>query len=281
MTEPISVKELFPVLDRLLFEALQSCSPEDWQRSTLAGTWTVKDIAAHLLDGNLRVLSMGRDGYFGEQAPAINAYSDLVGWLNQLNADWVQACKRMSPATLLDWLKSTGPEVSAYYHSLPPFSPALFPVAWAGEQESFNWFHLAREYTEKWHHQAQIREALGITAPLLEKELYHPFLQTMVCGLPHHYRNTSATVGTEIQLNISGEAGGYWTLQKETGQWIIHSGKAMEPVAGMELAPEIAWKLFTKGIRPGDLLTDTAGSFVINGNRALAEPILHLIAVMA
>jgi hypothetical protein len=34
-------------------------------------------------------------------------------------------------------------------------------VAWAGEAESKNWFHVARDYSEKWHHQQQIREAVS------------------------------------------------------------------------------------------------------------------------
>ncbi|MEJ7682555.1 MAG: hypothetical protein WKG06_32810 [Segetibacter sp.] len=29
---------------------------------------------------------------------------------------------------------------------------------WAGEKKSKNWFHIAREYTEKWHHQMSSRQ---------------------------------------------------------------------------------------------------------------------------
>jgi hypothetical protein len=32
-------------------------------------------------------------------------------------------------------------------------------AAWAGETDSRNWFDVAREYTEKWHHQQQLRDA--------------------------------------------------------------------------------------------------------------------------
>jgi len=41
---------------------LRGLSPADWNAPKLAGAWTVKDVAAHLLDGNLRTLAMLRDG---------------------------------------------------------------------------------------------------------------------------------------------------------------------------------------------------------------------------
>ena len=68
---PIQVLPLFPVLDDKLSELLRSLSSEDWQQPTLARKWTVKDVAAHLLDGNLRTLSFVRDRYFGEKPERI------------------------------------------------------------------------------------------------------------------------------------------------------------------------------------------------------------------
>ena len=36
-----------------------------------------------------------------------------------------------------------------HLQALKPFDKAIFSVAWAGQDESENWFHIAREYTEK------------------------------------------------------------------------------------------------------------------------------------
>jgi uncharacterized protein (TIGR03083 family) len=83
---PINTLPLFSVLDEKLLALLRSLTPADWQRPTLARQWTVKDVAAHLLDGNLRTLAMLRDGYFGE-APDDVGYDGLVAYLNRLNAD--------------------------------------------------------------------------------------------------------------------------------------------------------------------------------------------------
>lgn len=282
---PITVTHLFDKIDQLLISCLKSCTIEDWNRPTLAKKWTVKDIAAHLLDGNFRTLSMGRDQYFGENPPPIESYSDLVNWLNALNADWVNAYRRVSPSLLISLLELTAPSVRAYYQQLDPHATAMFPVAWAGEDSSANWFHLAREYTEKWHHQAQIREAIGRMEPLLTQELFHPFLQTMVRGLPHQYRHLPAASGTTIQLTITGEAGGSWFLQKSSDEkaygWKLTDQKPDNPETILELEASTAWKLFTKGIRPEELIKSNPESIKISGDYELAKPALNMIAVMA
>ena len=58
-------------------------------------------MAAHLLDGNLRTLSMLRDGHYGEAPEAVD-YAGLVAFLNRLNGEWVRAARRLSPAVLVD-----------------------------------------------------------------------------------------------------------------------------------------------------------------------------------
>jgi uncharacterized protein (TIGR03083 family) len=275
---PIDVLPLFPVLDQQLTELLRSLSPADWQRPTLARQWTVKDVAAHLLDGNLRTLSMLRDGHFGE-SPDDFSYSGIVGFLNRLNADWVRAARRLSPAILIELLAESGAEYTAFLTTLDPWAPATFSVAWAGEIESRNWFHIARDYTEKWHHQQQIREAVGQTAPLLTAELFRPFIETMLRGLPHAYRTVAAPVGTVVRLNISTETGGSWLLEMLAEGWQLQPAleTARPPAAEITLAPDTAWKLFTKGITPAEAREQTQ----LAGDERLASAALNLVAVMA
>lgn len=83
MKEEIKIKtlELFPILDNMLIELLESLTEEEWNAPTVARLWKVKDVASHLLDGNLRGLSISRDHYFGEPANHINSYQDLVSFL--------------------------------------------------------------------------------------------------------------------------------------------------------------------------------------------------------
>ena len=272
---PIETRPLFAELDRLLLDLLRALAPDDWQRPTLAQLWTVKDVAAHLLDGNLRTLSMLRDGHFGE-APDDFDYAGIVAYLNRLNADWVRAARRLSPAVLIELLAQSGAEYTAYLHTLDPWAPAAFSVAWAGETESLNWFHIARDYTEKWHHQQQIREAVGQTAALLAPALFRPCLATLLRGLPHAYRQVAAPVGARVQVCIETEAGGTWALERTGAGWELVPPATAPPAAGITLGPDVAWKLFTKGMPPAEARQHAR----VTGDEALAAAVFGLIAVM-
>jgi len=135
---PIKTNHLFPLLDEKLLQLLRSLSHDDWNRPTTARLWTVKDIAAHLLDGNIRTLSMARDGYFSSLAGVMASHQNLLAYPNRLNADWIAATKRMSSTVLINMLEITGIQFCAYMASLDPFAPAIFPVAWAGQAVSPN-----------------------------------------------------------------------------------------------------------------------------------------------
>lgn len=268
---------LFPLLDRLLIDLLRSLTPQDWEQPTLAPRWKVKDIAAHLLDGNLRSLSILRDGYYGDPPADIQAYQDLVAYLNRLNADWVKAMRRVSPNLLIDWLEQSGREYVDYLRTLDPLEESLFSVAWAGEEESLNWFHIAREYTEKWHHQQQIRQAVGQEAPLYQKELYFLYLDTSMRALPHHYRDVKAEEGALIKFRVIGGGGGEWQLKHKDQQWVLYENSATHSDCTVEIDEQVAWRIFTKGIGR----EEATAKINIIGKRELGEPILSMLAVMA
>lgn len=273
----VSTAQLFPVLDAHLLRLLRSLTLADWERPTLAPQWRVRDVALHLLDGSLRTLSMLRDGHFGAGSPSSPAYADVVSYLNQVNHGWVEAGQRLSPAIITWLLELSGPAYNAYISSLPPHEPAVFAVAWAGEQTSLNWFHVAREYTEKWHHQQQIRQAVGQEAPLLTAELYYPFLSTCLRALPHHYRHVAAGPGTVLQLTITGEGGGTWYLRRHELGWELGTGYSGPVAASSTLVGEVAWRLFTKSL-PRPLVAEYLQT---TGATRLAEPLYSLTTVMA
>jgi uncharacterized protein (TIGR03083 family) len=277
LVEPIFVTELFCQIHGELLSLLRNLSVEDWNKPTAARQWTVKDIAAHLLDSDIRRLSYQRDNapMVPPETP-IESYGDLVGFLNQLNADWVRAARRISPRLLIDFLEGAGAQVCELFKSLDPFAPALFGVAWAGEQESQNWFDIAREYTEKWHHQQQIRDATGAPALTGRKWLF-PVLDTFLRGLPHAYRETEAGEGSCVVFIITGEAGGVWTLKREAGTWNLYAGESDSSVCEVRVDQDAAWRLLTKG-----LSRETAEARVeIAGDDRLGKPFLGMLAVMA
>ncbi|MBC7893130.1 MAG: maleylpyruvate isomerase N-terminal domain-containing protein [Sphingobacteriaceae bacterium] len=279
MPPPVPIPVLGPLrhLDALLIDLLKSLSDDDWQRPTTARLWRVKDVAAHLLDGNLRTLSIARDGYSGDPPGEIGGYADLVGYLNRLNHDWVQATRRLSPAVLISLLESSGPAYCDYLASLDPFAPAPFSVAWAGETESANWFHIAREYTEKWHHQQQIRLATGRGEELLfSEELFRPLIETLLRALPHHYRDVPGALADVLRLTISGEGGGDWFLVWENVAWHLLRQTDAPPTASVSLPDRLAWRIFMKSIDPGEAQKQVS----VSGRKNLGEHLLTMLAVM-
>ena len=52
-----------------MIELLRSLPPDEWEIQTVAPAWKVKDVAAHLLDTQLRKLSLVRDGYTAAPPP--------------------------------------------------------------------------------------------------------------------------------------------------------------------------------------------------------------------
>ncbi len=273
---PIKVIHLFPGLDARLIELLRSLTPEEWHLPTIAKKWQVKDIAAHLLDGNLRGLSLLRDHYMEHTPAGLDTYKDLVTYLNRLNAEWVTAAKRLSPQVLIDLLETTGKEYADFLATLDPWKDAVLSVAWAGEETSKNWFHVAREYTEKWIHQQQIRDAVGKPG-IMDREFFYPFIDTFMCALPQTYRYADAPVGSSVEIVVSTDAGGVWHINKTEEGWVLRHTTRLSPDARVHIDPDTAWRLFSKGISPEEALE----AITIEGNEVLGKTALGMVAVMA
>lgn len=273
---PILVADFFPPLHRELMALLKSLSDEAWNRPTAARAWRVKDIAAHLLDGSIRRLSFQRDNMPLPQSSApIKNYNELVVFLNQLNAEWVKAAQRISPKLLIELLDVTSAQVSQFFQTLDPFAPAMFAVAWAGQAQSPNWFDIAREYTERWHHQQQIREAVGAPG-LTARRWLHPVLDTFLRSLPHVYGPCESRDGTKIEFFITGEAGGKWVLSREHEEWVLYSGDASAAACQIRMSQDTAWRLMTNGLN----LDDARTRVDMIGEKRLGMPVLQMRAVM-
>lgn len=275
----IQTLHLFPSLDEKLMSLLNKLEPKDWQKPAV-GSWTIKDVAAHLLDGNIRGLSMSRDNFFGEQAYGIKSYKDLVDFLNRLNADWVFAMKRISPSVLVELLEHTGKLYHEHLKNLDLEAPALFAVAWAGQEQSPNWFHIAREYTEKWHHQQQIRETMGeneIGEGIMTAEFFKPLMSTFFQALPFRYREVKADEGFSVHIKINTPIGGLWSLLRQKDAWTIIEEATGNMVTQIETDPVTAWKLFCKGIS-AEAAENTSK---ISGDKNFVKPFFHSLGVMA
>ncbi|HEY5908122.1 MAG TPA: maleylpyruvate isomerase N-terminal domain-containing protein [Vicinamibacteria bacterium] len=273
---PIDVRPLLLPLHRELVSLLEGCAPADWERPTVAPNWRVRDVAAHLLDGELRRLSMHRDGHaLPLPAEARADEAGLVAFLNAMNAEWLQATRRLSPRILLDLLREAGQAGAAFLAALEPEGKALLPVAWAGETASANWMDVGREYTERWHHQQQIR--LALLAPLLlDAKWLRPVLEISLRALPHRYRDVPAEDGATLVVEISGPSGGRYSLVREAGAWRLFAAAVEKPAARIVVDQDAAWRIFFKAWPAGAPPALTA-----EGRPELSGRFLAAWAVMA
>jgi uncharacterized protein (TIGR03083 family) len=269
----IAVLDRFAPLRTRLLTVLGELSEDDWARPTAAPRWSVKDVTAHLLGGDIGILSRERD-FFTPLGPKVETYSDLVNLIDMLNQEWTAAARRMSPRLLRELLEFLGPGVEAYFSSLDAEAMGG-PVSWAGPDPAPVWFDIAREFTERWHHQQQIRDATG-RPPLYDPYFLSPVLDTFVRALPHNFRRTAASEGTIVRFEISGDAGGIWSLLRCGRRWELRLGSGTEPSVDVVVPQEMAWRMFTKGVDPETART----AALVRGDARLASPIFHTVSVI-
>ncbi|HEY2321728.1 MAG TPA: maleylpyruvate isomerase family mycothiol-dependent enzyme [Thermoanaerobaculia bacterium] len=266
--EPILVAPLFAPLNDELIVLLRGLSEEDWNARAV-GMWTVKDVAAHLLDTALRRLSTQRDRY----AAPFAAIQDLAAFINDMNGQWVSSAQRLSTRILVEMVEKYGREMADYMMSLDPYATAEWSVSWAGEAASANWFDTARELTERWHHQQQIRDATGREA-LYDLRYFKPVIDTFLRALPFTYRNAAADEGTRVAIVVRDVTG--HSIVRGDGRWSLDVGTDGADTT-VSMSGDTAWRLFTKGLARDEARRRSE----IEGDAALAEPLFSTVAIVA
>ncbi|HEY7059676.1 MAG TPA: maleylpyruvate isomerase family mycothiol-dependent enzyme [Vicinamibacterales bacterium] len=272
---PTDTRFLFRPLITDIVALLRGLSADDWERPTVAGTWRVRHVVAHLLDTALRRLSGGRDGQAIAPDRPIVTDRDLVGFINALNASWIRATERLSGRVLTDLYERAGIDLAQWFEGASLDASARLAVSWAGESESAAWFDIGREFTEIWHHGSQIRDAVG-AGPFPDPRWLHAVLEIAVRVLPHAYRHTEGVAGQAVQLNVTGPSGGSWTLVATDSGWDLRAGTATRPTTTMTMSDESAWRLFFNALQPSTI--DQIVGVV--GEIALSRPLLNARSVI-
>jgi hypothetical protein len=97
--QPVETAHLYLPLHHQLMALLADLPPASWTLPTVCPGWALRDIAAHLLDVDLRRLSFSRDGFDPPPPESpISGYPGLVAFLNRLNDEWVRAAAASAPA---------------------------------------------------------------------------------------------------------------------------------------------------------------------------------------
>ena len=273
---PIDTRHLFRPVATSLVDLLRDLPNADWDRPTIAGSWLVRDVVAHLLDTTLRRLSFHRDGMMPPPpARAIKSDSDFVTFINELNAQWVTASRRLSPRVLTDLYARASVEACDWWESQSLSTPALFGVSWAGEAASQNWMDIGREFTELWHHQQQIRMAVDAKS-LGDPRHLAAVIALGVRALPHAYRDVEAASGETVVIVVAGDSGGQWTLTREAERWTLAGGEADTPTARVLIDQDSAWQLLFNALTE----RQARARATVSGRRDLVEPLFRARSVI-
>ena len=217
----VDVVDRFPELSVHLRQVLQDLAPDEWTLPTSCPGWSVHDVAVHLLGVEVGNVSVRRDGWRPDRGPAGD------GGMDAWTQVWVDACRRTSPALLVDLLAHAAGEFSSYVATLD-LDAMGGPVGWAtGTDPAPVWLDVAREYMERCVHQMQIRDATG--RPALPSHLVGPVVATGIHALPVALAGVDRPSGTEVVVRAEGDGGGEWTATRGADRWSLSAGAPDAP----------------------------------------------------
>ncbi len=235
--------DLRPLMERDrhdLLVLLGSLSRPQWERPTAAAPWAVRDVVAHVLADDLNRLARDRDGYHGGGRPAPG--EPLARFLDRYNADWVAAARRISPPLLVDLLAATSPQVLEFWRGRD-LDVLGGPVPWAGPDPAPVRLDCARETTEYWVHQQQIRDATGRPGGT-DPQTLHAVLDTFLRAIP---------------LTLADQPGVALTVTTDVGTWHWErAGRGWRPAASvaggavLAIDADTLWRLCVRMVEPGE-----------------------------
>lgn len=272
----VDTRWFFRPVSSSLVTLLGGLRDEQWNRKTVAGAWTVRDVLAHLVDVSLRRVSFDRDGLVPPPPPfPIQNDRDFVRFINGLNHEWVSATKRFSPRVLAELFALASDDLSSFVEARPLDAKGLFGVSWAGEQESPAWFDVGREFTELWHHQMQIRMAVD-AEPLADPRYLKAVLELSVRALPYAYRDVVARADQTLTLEVTGPSGGTWTLSRGVNSWTLLAGQPDRSDARVTMTDDVAWRVLYNALPAAQAGAEIA----IEGETELAAPLLRTRSIV-
>lgn len=150
---------------------------------------------------------------------------------------------------LLAW---AAPQVHADVAGIDP-DQAAEPVSWAAAGLAPAWLDVARELTERWVHQQQLREALGRPGGD-GPELVGPVLATFARSLPRSLGGVASPVGGAVRRTVTGRGGASWDVVREAGGWTLYDRvAATEPRVVVATDAGTAWRAYVRGLGPGEV----------------------------
>lgn len=222
---PVDLRPLLRTVRARLDDLVASLDGDEWRRATVCPGWDVADLVAHLVGDDLGRLSRTHDGARGpERRPG----EDLPRFLDRINDEWVVACRRLSPAVLASLLGAGAVEVTAMWDAMA-LDDVTDGVSWAGLADGPMWMDLARDTTEYWIHEQQLREAVG--------RLHHDpteasiVVDALARGLPHALRGVPAPDGAVVVVHAV-DLDTAWLLARRGDRWWFDGPADSQAIAG-------------------------------------------------
>ena len=224
---PVDARPLMRTVRGRLDDLVASFDESDWRRATVCPGWDVADLVAHVVGDDLGRLSRTHDGAAG---PPWRPGEDLPAFLDRINEEWVVAFRRLSPAVLVSLLGAGGDEVLTMWDEAIDVDAAAGAVSWAGLDQGVGWMDHARDTTEYWIHEQQLREAVG--RPHVEPDEVAAVIDVMARGLPFALEDVAAPDGGHVEVRAA-DLGLAWRVDRRDGEWRF-AGHRPPPAHGGE-----------------------------------------------
>ena len=272
---PVLVNDLFADERKALLDLFASLTDTEWAAPTVCTGWTVRDIGLHLLGDDAGIIKLSETKTPSAVSGKQNTWEEKVNAVNEGNGRWVEATERITKSLLIEFLKITGEVTLKYFQSRDLYALGR-SVSWAGPEPAPVWLDIAREYTERWIHQQQIRDAINKPG-LKDKKFMGPVITAFMRSFLRVIPKANVENGTIIKVNITGDAGLECFPVKENGMWKLYEQYEGKPASIVKLDQESSWRYLTKNIGRSDIVN----KFEVEGNKELGLTLLDAVSIIA
>ena len=206
-------------------------------------------LVIHLLGDDLSFVAWQRDDHHGTPAPDGLDEHGFIAWLDELQLEWVQAARRLSPRLVVELLGWVGDQVVETVAGQDP-SARTASVTWASAGPVPVWLDQVRELSERWIHRQQLLQALGHASDL-RPDLAGPVLDGLRWAYPYRLDSIHRGNGTTVAITVTGpEVQARWILASDGEAWRFHQVQDGRPSAELQMTTEQAWRLLTNNFDP-------------------------------
>jgi uncharacterized protein (TIGR03083 family) len=237
---------LFSIERERLSELLAGIDGTDWERPSPCPGWSVLGLCCHLLGDDLGLLARHRDGHHGTPPPEGATEAAFAGWLDELQAGWVRAARRLSPRLVTDLLLWAGTQIAETFRQQDP-AARTGRVSWAGPAPVPAWLDQARELSEYWIHRQQLRQALGHPSDL-RADLAQPVLDGLRWAYPYRLAQAPSHPGDTVTISVTGPVTRTWHLVAGEAGWAYRGQPGEHAAASLTMTTDQAWRLLTNNL---------------------------------